>query len=105
MSEFQTIVRIKTDQALARMRKWDKEQAAKEVMRDYLSEEGLITKSGSKLEELLEQRHRIAISAVDPEVRLKAINSSLEMASGNDKVNNQTNIQFNLGDFVNGLKE
>ena len=39
--------------ALITLRKWDKEKDAKEVMREYLSEEGMIFPDKTKLDELL----------------------------------------------------
>jgi len=105
MSDFENKVEVIADRALAKLRKWDNEQAAKVVMRDYLSEEGYVNKDNSKLEELLEERHKIALVAADPEIRLKAINSSLDMAAGNEKGGNTTNNQFNFGDFLNNVKD
>lgn len=105
MSKFENQVELLTDQALNHLRRWDKEKAAKEVVRDYLNEEGLIVKSGSKLQELLDERHRLALMAEDDEIKLKAINSSLAMAAGPEKVTNVQNNQFNFGDFLNKCEE
>lgn len=103
MSDFQLQVEHIRDRAVKVLRKWERDKAAREVMRDYLSEEGLLVKSGSKLEELLEERHRIALTAKDPEIKLKAINASLEMAAGSEKVTNVQNNQYNFGDFLNKI--
>lgn len=104
MSDFQLQVELIRDKAIEKLRKWDRDKAAREVMREYLSEEGLVVKSGSKLEELLESRHRLAVDEkTDPEIRLKAINASLEMAAGSEKVTNVQNNQFNFGDFLNKI--
>lgn len=102
---FQDKVEILTDQALDRLRKWDRDKAAKEVMREYLNEEGMVTKSGSKLTELLDERHRMALNSVDEAVKLKAIDSALTMAAGNEKVTNVQNNQFNFGKFLDDMPE
>ncbi len=106
MSDFLSNVETMRDRALNKLRDWEKQKAAREVMREYLSEEGMLVKSNSKLNELLDARHQIALQeAHDPEVRLKAINASLEMAAGNEKVTNVQNNQFNFGKFLNDLPE
>ena len=105
MSDFQGRVEVFQEKALAKLRKWNNEQAAKEVMREYLSEEGIYTKSETKLDELLNERHRLALTAVDESVKLKAIDSSLAMAAGNEKVVATQNNQYNFGDFLNNIKE
>ena len=74
-------------------------------MRNYLSEDGLYVKSNTKLNELLDERHRIALNSEDDLIRLKAIDSSLNMASGNEKVVATQNNQFNFSDFLNNIKE
>ncbi len=102
--DFQTQVEVIRDKAVEKLRKWGRDQAAKEVQREYLSEQGLIVKSGTKLEELLDERHRIALGSPDPEVRLKAINASLEMAAGSEKVTNVQNNQYNFGKFLDNIK-
>jgi len=106
MSDFLREVEVIRDKAIAKLRTWRDEEAASRVQRKYLNEEGLVVKSGSKLEELLEERHRIALQSLDPEVRLKAINASLEMAAGSEKVTNVQNNQYNFdnfGDFLNKI--
>lgn len=105
MSDFQTNVEIHREKALKKLRQWSDEDSAKKVMRSYLSEEGLYVKSGSKLDELLEERHKLALTAEDENVKLKAIDSALAMAAGNEKIVATQNNQFNFGDFLNGLKK
>lgn len=105
MSDFQTQVEVIRENAVRKLRQWSDEESAKNVMRKYLSEEGLITKSGSKLEELLEERHKLAINASDENVKLKAIDSSLQMAAGSEKIVATQNNQYNFGDFLNNLKK
>jgi hypothetical protein len=105
MSDFQTQVEVLKDQALAKMRRWSDEQSAKKIHREYLSEEGMFVKSGSRLEELLDERHRIALTAAEPEVRLKAINSSLDMAAGSEKITNIQNNHYDFGDFLNKCED
>lgn len=103
--KFEIDVKEKTEKALEKMRRWDKEQGAKELMREYLSGQGLLDKSKTKLDELLDERTKIALQGVDENIRLKAIDSALMMATGNEKVQNNQFNQFNFNDFVDGLKD
>lgn len=103
MSEFETQIEVHRENAVVKLRKWQQEQSAKEVMRDYLSEEGMYTKSDTKLAELLDERHRIALNAEDDNTRLKAIDSAIASAAGSEKVGNVQNNQFNFGDFLDKI--
>lgn len=105
MSEFENKVDIYRDNALKKLRQWRKEDAAKDIMRDYLNQEGMVVKSGSKLEELLDERHRIALMAVDDNIKLKAIDSALNGAAGNTKDGggDTNNNQFNI--YLNSIKK
>ena len=105
MSEFETTVDSVANSVVAKMRRWEKEQAAKEIAREFLSEEGLNPEKGSKLSELLEERHRIALNSPDELIRLKAIDSALQMAAGSEKIVATQNNQFNFGEFLNKLKD
>lgn len=100
---FEDQVEVYRENVVIKLRKWNQENSAKEVMRDYLSEDGMITKSDTKLAELLDERHRIALTAEDPSIRLKAIDSAVGMAAGSEKVVATQNNQFNFGDFLNNL--
>ena len=104
MSDFQDQVELLTGRALISIRQWNKKQVAEEIMRDYLSEEGMITKSGSKLEELLDERHRLSLGSEDENIKLKAIDSALNMASGSAKVTNVQNNQFNFPKFLDDIE-
>lgn len=104
MSDFESKVELYRDNVVAKLRQWDKEASAKDVMRDYLSEDGMLVKSNTKLDELLAERHRIALESEDEGIRLKAIDSSLSMAAGPEKVVATQNNQYNFGDFLNKLK-
>lgn len=105
MSDFDDEVSVYTKNVVATLRKWDEDTSAKKVMREFLSENGVVTKSSSKLDELLEERHKLALFSEDENVKLKAIESSLAMASGSEKNVGVTNNQFNFGDFLNKLDE
>lgn len=104
--DFESRVEIYQERILAKLRKWDKEKAAEEIHREYLSEEGLYTKSSSKLEELLDERHKLALTADDPNIRMRAIDSSLAMASGpKTKIVATQNNQYNFSSFIDSLKD
>lgn len=104
MSDYQGEVAKQADQMLCRMRRWDKEQGAKEIMREYLGEQGLRYKDKTKLQELLDERHNMALCSEDENVKLKAIDSALNMAAGNEKNATVNNTQINIGNFLNELK-
>lgn len=105
MSDFQSDLADNTSKAVTILRKWHNEKAAKVVQREYLSEQGLKFKESTKLEELLDARHNMGLDeTLDPEVRLKAINASLEMAAGSEKITNvNTNTQINFGDYLDKI--
>src|SRR6267154_2761826 len=105
MSDFEIKVREVQEKALAILRRWDKEKLAKEIMREYLSEEGMLDKSKTKLDELLDQRHKLALSAIDENIKLKAIDSGIAMAAGSEKMAAVQNNQYNFGDFLNTIKD
>lgn len=102
MSEFQDKVAQVKEQAIAKLRRWDKEKAATEILREYLGEEGL--NGQSNLDNLLTRMKGIALHAEDLEVSRKATKDLLEMAAGASKVNVQNNSQYNFGDFLKELK-
>ena len=105
MSDFETEVELIRNNALNKLRQWNEEDVAKKVMRNYLSEDGLYVRSNTKLNELLDERHRIALNSEDDLIRLKAIDSSLNMAAGNEKVVATQNDQYNFSDFLNNIEE
>ena len=104
MSEFENSVEQSKDKALSVLREWKKEESAKEIQRKYLSSQGIKYKDRSKLEELLDERHNLALCAEDENVRLKAIDSSIAMAAGSEKITNVQNNQYNFGEFLNSIK-
>jgi hypothetical protein len=85
---------------------WQEEQAATKVHREYLNSEGMYSKDNTKLKEILDERHRLALTAEDAEVRRKTINDIVVSAAGNPKITaNIQNNQYNLGDFFNNVED
>ncbi len=105
LDNFQDNVELLTNKALTNLRIWKKKEDAEDIIREYLSEEGMITKSSSKLQELLDEKHRMALSSTDEPTKLKAIDSSLAMAAGNRKMIGTQNNQFNFGKFLDDIPE
>lgn len=103
MSDFESNVEKHKEKAMLSFRKWTKDQAATEIMRDYVGQEGKDGKS--KLDNLLNRMEDIALKSIDDEVSRKAIKDILEMAAGNPKISVQNNNQYNFGDFLKGLKD
>lgn len=106
MKDFESMVDQVSANVVAKLVRWDKEKSAKELHREYLSEEGLNVKGKSKLQELQDARHKIALEAEDPELQLKAIESSIAMAAGSEKItlNNNTQNNFSFGELLKQIK-
>ncbi|SRR6266403_2728797 len=83
------------------LKRWEKDEKVSEIMREFLNIEGDSGKS--KWQELLDEQHKIALNSMDPEVRLKAIESALKLAAGKDQggKNNAPLMPVNI--VINGV--
>src|SRR5258708_5902783 len=85
-----------TDKGLKGLRIWEKKEAGKEFLREYLSEEGRAGKS--RIDNLLNRIEEIALDSENEENSIKAAKSLLDIAVGTEKI---TNIQKNESTEVN----